>query len=103
MGGKRKRDEAVFRRLLRLAEQKSNDAVRLAFLKEEDAGEIMSMELGALTELKRHGNGAVEIKLVDRVEIYEKLREMAQGDGDETLEAFLAAAGGGTSSISPEG
>ncbi|NCB64144.1 MAG: XRE family transcriptional regulator [Clostridia bacterium] len=94
MSGKRKREEAVFQKLLRLADRKSNDAVRLAFLNEEDAEEIKKMELSALTELKRHANGAVEIKLVDRLAVYDRLCELTKRGGSEELEAFLNAAGG---------
>lgn len=79
--------DGVLRRLERLADQKANDAVKLAFLDEGRVEEIDGMDLRALTELKRHGNGAVEIKLVDKVLALEKLCEIARkgGDGAEAL------------------
>lgn len=80
----------VLRRLERLADRRCNDAVKLAFLGEGQLEEIGKMDLGGLTELKRHGNGAVEIKLVDRVAALEKLFEMAQ-KGGEGAEEFLRA------------
>lgn len=77
----------VLRRLERLADLKANDAVKLAFLSEKQVRDIDEMDLRALTELKRHGNGAVEIKLVDKVLALEKLCEIARkgGDGAEAL------------------
>ena len=66
MKNERQWRDDVLRRLERLADQKANDAVKLAFLTEERMEEIDRMDLRALTELKRHGNGAVEIKLIDK-------------------------------------
>lgn len=80
----------VLRRLKRLADKRANDAVKLAFLKEGELDGVDGMDLGCLTELKRHNNGAVEIKLVNRVEALEKLFEMA-GESDEGAEAFFRA------------
>lgn len=79
--------DGVLRRLERLADQKANDAVKLAFLSQEQVGEIDRMDLSALTELKRHGNGAVEIKLVDRVLALDKLCEISKrsGEGAQSL------------------
>lgn len=87
MKSERQWREGVLRRLERLADQKANDAVKLAFLSEEQVRDIDKMDLRALTELKRHGNGAVEIKLVDKVLALEKLCEIARkgGDGAEAL------------------
>lgn len=87
-----KRD--VLRRMLRLADRKNNDSVRLAFLRQEEAGEIQGMDLGVLTELKRHGNGAVEIKLVDRLKVLETLYGMLRDGGDGDINAFLEALDG---------
>ena len=83
------RDE-VLRRLERLADQKANDAVKLAFLREEQTGEIDRMDLRALAEFKRHGNGAVEIKLVDKVHALETLWEIAHKGGDGAEHFFRA-------------
>lgn len=80
----------VLRRMKRLADKRANDAVKLAFLKEGELDGVDGMDLGCLTELKRHNNGAVEIKLVNRVEALEKLFEMA-GEGGEEAEAFFRA------------
>lgn len=80
----------VLRRLERLADKRANDAVKLAFLGDGELAGLDRMDLGCLTELKRHGNGAVEIKLVNRVDVLEKLFEMA-GEGGEEAEAFFRA------------
>ena len=90
MKSERQWREDVLRRLERLADQRANDAVKLAFLGEEQVGEIDRMDLRALTELKRHGNGAVEIKLVDKMAALERLYEMAKESG-EGADAFLKA------------
>ena len=87
MSEARKKD--VLRRMLRLADRKSNDSVRLAFLSGEGGERIADMDLGALTELKRHGNGAVEVKLVDRLAVLEALYGMVKDGGDEALGALL--------------
>ena len=63
--GKDGRKEAL-RALKRLAEGRPNDVVKLAYLSEEQMAEIDGLDLTALVEFKRHGNGAVELKLVDR-------------------------------------
>lgn len=67
--------------LKRLARSRANDAVRLAFLREEDQGEIEGLQLDALTEFKRSGSGGVEIKLLDRVKILERLAELRARNG----------------------
>ena len=82
--------EEVLRRMERLADQRPNDAVKLAFLTEAQAACIDQLDLRALTELKRHGNGAVEIKLVDKMAALERLYEMAKESG-EGADAFLKA------------
>lgn len=90
MKNERQWRDDVLRRLERLADQKSNDAVKLAFLTEERMEEIDQMDLRALTELKRHGNGAVEIKLIDKVLALEKLCEIAHKGGDGAEHFFRA-------------
>jgi len=80
----------VLRRLERLADQRANDAVKLAFLGEEQVGEIDCMDLRALTELKRHGNGAVEIKLVDKILALETLYGIAKQSSEGAQALFQA-------------
>ena len=48
------------------------------------------MDLGALKEFKRSGNGAVELKLVDRAAVLERLVELSGGREDGAEEFFRA-------------
>ena len=90
MKNERQWRDDVLRRLERLADQKANDAVKLAFLTEERVEEIDGMDLRALTELKRHGNGAVEIKLVDKILALETLYGIAKQSGEGAQALFQA-------------
>ena len=88
---------AAARALRRLAKGRPNDAVKLAYLTEEQLEEIDRMDLTALVEFKRHGNGAVEVKLVDRAAILERLLELEREEsgGAETLLTALSEESGG--------
>lgn len=87
--------QKIMEELGRLAGYRCNDAVRLAFLKEEDAGKIGKLDLTGLTELKRSGNGAIEIRLVDRLRVLELMDRIDQRESDEDLGAFLSGLGKG--------
>lgn len=81
----------LLRQMERLARGRVNDAVKLAFLDGERTGEIDRLDLSPLTEFKRSANGAVEIKLTDRLAVLEKLLDQA-GDGKrDQAEAFFRA------------
>ena len=82
--------QKIINDLRRLAGSKSNDAVKLAFLDEGQLEKIDGLELGALKEFKRSGNGAVELKLVDRAAVLERLVELSGGREDKA-EAFFQA------------
>ena len=75
--------------LRRLAGSKANDAVKLAYLTQEEAGQIGGLDLRALAEFKRGANGAVEIKLVDRLRALELLDRLSQREEDQALGSFL--------------
>ena len=83
------------RRLKQLAAARGNDAVKLAFLQPEQWQEIDGMDLTALKEFKRSPNGVVEIKLLDRVEILQKLMEWSgqSGGGGAEMPSLLKAMG----------
>lgn len=82
--------QAVLRQMLDLAAGSANDAVKLAYLTQEEREAIDSLSLGCLTEFKRSANGAVEIRLVDRAAVLDKL--LAQlGSDDAGAAAFLQA------------
>ena len=75
------------RRLAELAFGKPNDCVRLAL---EPRPELEKLDLSLLSEIKRSDKGAVEIKLIDRLEALEQLALVA-GENTEELERFLKA------------
>lgn len=94
-----KRREEVIEQIEALAASRINDAVRLAFLTEEEMGLLDSLDLSAVTELKRNSNGTVELKFLDRLaalqwlleraaedpqaeKLYEALRDGAQQNGE---------------------
>ena len=94
-----KRREEVIEQIEALAASRINDAVRLAFLTEEEMGLLARLALSAVTELKRNSNGTVELKFLDRLaalqwlleraaedpqaeKLYEALRDGAQQNGE---------------------
>lgn len=78
------------RQMFRLAKARVNDAVKLAFLGDEDRDLIDEMDLTALTEFKRSGNGAVEVKFADRMKTMERLLELHREDPAQQLLKQLA-------------
>ena len=77
----------ALRLLYELAEARTNDAVKLAWLTAPE--EIDRLNLRGLTELKRNANGTVEVKLADRAAILQVLLD--RPDPDAGPEAFLRA------------
>ena len=90
----RKKAEAILRRLEKLACGRVNDAVRLAFLSEEEIARLEELDLTALTEFKRSSNGTIEIKLADRAALLERIYHLLKEEGDDDCAAFLNALGG---------
>lgn len=82
---------ALLRRMELLAGGRVNDTVKLAFLDENRLDEIDRLDLSALSEFKRNGNGTVEIKLTNRMEVLEKLLELLGNGENEDAEAFFKA------------
>ncbi len=91
---KRARMEELARRLRGLADARVNDAVKLAFLEKERVDEIDALDLTALTEFKRGANGGVELGLIDRMEVLERMAALL-GGAEERAEALLLAMGRG--------
>ena len=77
----------VTRRLAELAFGSANDCIRLVLEAQPD---LEGLDLSLLREIKRSEKGAVEIKLIDRIQALELLSSVA---GEETggLDAFLSA------------
>lgn len=80
------------RQMLLLAQARVNDAVKLAFLKDEDRDLIDKMDLTALTEFKRAGSGAVEVKFADRMAVIRQMMELYREDPAEKLLRQMAGA-----------
>ena len=81
--------EALLEQMGRLAFARVNDAVKLAFLPEEERDVIRQLDLSALTEFRRSGAGTVEMKFTDRMRALERLLELSGPGGEERLEQFL--------------
>lgn len=83
--------EELARRLEELAGARVNDAVKLAFMKNEQADEIDGLDLTALSELRRNPGGVVEMKFIDRLEVLERLGDLLGNEAG--AEALLRAMG----------
>ena len=81
--------DALLEQMGRLACARVNDAVKLAFLPEEERDTIGRLDLSALTEFRRSGAGTVEMKFTDRMRALERLWELSGPNGEEQLEQFL--------------
>jgi hypothetical protein len=82
-------EDVLKKELHRLLHCKSNDAVKLAFLSQEDGARIGRLDLTGLAELKRSEKGAVEVKLIDRIRIIELLDRLERERQDQELGQFL--------------
>ena len=66
----------------------------LAYLSGEALEAIDGLDLTAMTEFKRAGNGAVEIKFTDRLKALEKLMELIRENRETEAEELLRTLGG---------
>lgn len=83
--------EEILKEIEDLAGCKVNDAVRLAFLGEEElAGDLDGLELSAITELKRSGSGTVEMKFIDRLAALQWLLERTGAEDPQALQLYEA-------------
>ena len=69
-------DYDVIKRIGALAFGKANDAVELVFLDPQDKEQIKNLDLSMVSEIKRGANGAVEVKLLDRIALLELLAQL---------------------------
>ena len=83
--------ETVLQQMMELAAGAANDAVKLAYLTEEDREQISELDLGALTEFKRSSNGTVAVKLADRAAVLGRLLEQLKEEENAAPAAFLQA------------
>ena len=77
----------VTRRLAELAFGSANDCIRLVL---EEQPDLEALDLSLLREVKRSEKGAVEIKLIDRIQALEQLASVA-GEDRSGLDEFLQA------------
>lgn len=76
----------LMRALAQIAFGRANDCIRLAL---DPSADTDALDLTLLTELKRAANGAVEVRLADRLEAIERLIALCpETDG---AEGFLKA------------
>ena len=93
MGNHRKR---VLQQIVDLARSCINDAVRLAFMGEDEVELIKELDLSAVKEIKRGSNGSIELKFIDRVEALKWLAEqMESPQADRLYQALEKSAGRG--------
>ena len=81
----------VVNRIGNLAFGKSNDAVKLVFLDPENREQIDKLDLSMVSEVKRGPNGAVEVKLLNRIALLELLAALSppqQSRGNEAESFF---------------
>ena len=83
----------LHRRRIAVAKLRDKDAVKLLFLDEEDLSLLDDLDLSLLTEMKRSANGAVEIKLLDKLEVIRELNELKRaGSGEQAAASNFYAA-----------
>ena len=87
----RLRREDVLRRLAELAFGQPNDCVRLAL---EELPDLKGLDLSLLSEIRRSDKGLVEIKLIDRVKVLERLEQAMDDEGDGMTELLRALGAG---------
>ena len=87
----RLRREDVLRRLAELAFGQPNDCVRLAL---EELPDLKGLDLSLLSEIKRSDKGMVEIRLIDRVKVLERLAQAMEEEGDGVGELLRALGSG---------
>ena len=85
------RREDVLRRLAERAFGQPNDCVRLAL---EELPDLKGLDLSLLSEIRRSDKGLVEIRLIDRVKVLERLQQ-AMEEGGVGRGGLLQALGNG--------
>lgn len=90
-----KKDD-LLRRMWELAFSRSNDCARLVL---EDPAQVSAqlegLDLSLLAELRRTDKGAVEVKLIDRLQLLERLLALLDQDEGSATEFLQALAGMG--------
>ena len=87
------KNTGLVRRINELAFGSATDAVKLAFIDPDKPELIDGLDLRMVSEVKRGNNGAVEVKLLNRIALLELLAGLLKTDGP------TAAPGGGAESF----
>ncbi|MFI3250333.1 MAG: XRE family transcriptional regulator [Eubacteriales bacterium] len=95
MKQEQRRRKKLIGQMEHLANAKVNDGVKLAYLTPEQLDIIDDLDLTALTEFKRNGNGAVEMKFNDRMKAVEQLLAFTDRQSENEMESLLSALVGG--------
>ena len=81
--------EQLLEQMRALACARVNDAVKLAYLPEEEREATGKLDLSALIEFRRSGAGTVELKFADRMKALERLLELSGPSGEEQLDSLF--------------
>lgn len=81
--------EQLLEQMRALACARVNDAVKLAYLPEEEREAIGKLDLSALIEFRRSGAETVELKFADRMKALERLLELSGPSGEEQLDSLF--------------
>lgn len=81
--------EQLLEQMRALACARVNDAVKLAYLPEEEREAIGKLDLSALIEFRRSGAGTVELKFADRMKALERLLELSGPSSEEQLDSLF--------------
>lgn len=81
--------QEIVQELSRLVKSRNNDAVKLAWLGQEDVGRIGRLDLQGVVEVKRSEKGAFEVKFVDKLKALELLERISAREDEDDLDAFL--------------
>ena len=81
--------EQLLEQMRALACARVNDAVKLAYLPEEEREAIGKLDLSALIEFRRSGAGTVDLKFADRMKALERLLELSGPSGEEQLDSLF--------------
>lgn len=91
--GKKMTGDDVRNRIGRLAFGRANDAVKLVFLDPDNRELIDKLDLSMVSEVKRGANGAVEVKLLNRIVLLELLASLTEPQAvrNNEAESFFTA------------
>ena len=81
--------QEIIKELRRIIRSKNNDAIKLAWLDQQEVPNIDGLDLRGVVEVKRSEKGAFEVKFADKLKALELLERISAREGDDDLDAFL--------------